>query len=221
MPRRANSNGFTLVELLLASALGAMVLTAAFTSMSVMLKGYRKHKDRAEIYEPARLALARMSREISSAFLSPHGNSTHFVGIPQSIEGVSMDQLSFLATVNDPLRSEEGQSDVCEVHYMIDIDPETPERWLQVRYDPTLDEDPMSGGNSHLLGPRVVAMQFLYFDGNFWLSEWDSEEEIPMAVRITIGVTEDGLIEDPEDVIQFSTVAYPAVYQMDEETLTL
>ncbi len=218
MSGKVRRDGFTLVELLLAAALGALVVTAAFSSISVVLKGYKKYRDRAEIYEPARLALARMSREISSVFVSPHENRTHFVGIPQVIEGVSMDQLSFIATVNDPLRSDEGESDLCEVHYMIDIDPETPERWLQVRYDPTLDDDPMTGGTSHLLGPRVVAVRFLYFDGNYWMNEWDSEEEIPMAVSITIGVTKDGIIEDPEDIIQFSTVAYPAVYKMDEET---
>ncbi|MFH1741364.1 MAG: prepilin-type N-terminal cleavage/methylation domain-containing protein [bacterium] len=222
MSREERNSGFTLVELLLAATLGAMVITAAFTSISVVLKGYRQYKDRLDTYEPARTALARMSQELTAAFLSPHTGRTRFVGIQQEIDGIPMDQLTFVAVINDPQYAGEGESDLSEVQYYIDVDNETPERWLQVRYDPTPDDDPFSGGSSHLLGPHVVAMSLLYFDGEYWLGEWDSKEELPMAINITLGVLEDGKAEQPEQLTQFSTTVYPAVYRTQSgETETL
>lgn len=212
--------GFTLVELLLAATLGVLVVAAAFSSISVVLKGYRDYKDRSIIYEPARAALTRMSREISSAFLSPHGGKTRFIGIDQQVEGLAVDEMIFLSVINKPQYSGEPMSDVCEVHYYIDFDPETPERWLQVRYDPTPDDDPLTGGMSYLLGPHIVAMSMLYFDGSYWVAEWDSEQDIPMAISITIGVTKDGNVENPEDIVQFSTIVRPAVYRSGEGVTT-
>ena len=164
-------NGFTLVELLLAATLGAMVVVAAFSSIGVVLKGYRLSKDRSDVYEPARAALARMCREISSAFLSPHGGKTWFTGVQQEIDGVAMDQLTFVA----------------DEHY-----------W---------------GGVPHLLGPHVVAMSLIYFDGSSWLPEWDSTDQLPMAVSMTIGVTKNGQVERPEDITRFSTIVYPVLYR--------
>ncbi len=217
---KKESAGFTLVELLLAATLGALVVAAAFSSISVVLKGYRDYKDRSVIYEPAIAALTRMSREISCAFLSPHGGKTRFVGIDQEVEGTAVDEMIFLTTINNPQYSTEPMSDVSEVHYYIDLDPETPERWLQVRYDPTPDDDPFTGGMSYLLGPHIVAMSLLYFDGSYWVTEWDSEQDIPMAISITIGVTKDGNVDNPEDIVQFSTIVRPAVHQTGAETTT-
>jgi type II secretion system protein J len=211
--RRKNTAGFTLVEMLLAATVGALVVAAAFSSISVVLKGYRQSKDRVDLYEPARAALTRMSREISSAFLSPHAGRTQFYGIDQEIEGIPVDQLIFVAVVNEPAYADQTESDLCEMHYYIDVDPETPERWLQVRYDPTPDDDPSSGGTSYLLGPHIVAMSISYFDGEYWLPEWNSQEELPMAVNITLGVTQDGNVERPEDIVQFSTLVCPVVYR--------
>ncbi len=209
---RGRRGGFTLVELLLAATLGALVVTAAFASIALVLHGYKQYKNRSDAYEPARAALARMNREISSAFLSPHTGRTRFVGVPQMVEGIELDRLTFISVVNNPQRSLGGESDLCEIEYFIDSDTETPERWLQVRYDPTPDEDPFTGGVCHLLGPNVVSMTLYYFDGEFWLNEWDSTEQIPMAVNITLGVLKRDA-KSLEELELFSTIAYPMAYR--------
>ena len=222
MSRRNNVGGFTLVELLLAATVGSLVVVAAFTSINVALKGYQQSKDRVDLYEPARAALARMSQEISSTFVSPHTGKAQFVGIDQDVNGVPVDQLIFVAVVNNPQYAGGPESDLTEVQYYIDLDAATPERWLQVRYDPTPNDGFYSDGVPHLLGHHVVALDFLYFDGDSWLPEWYSREDVPMAVNITLGVTKDGNVERPEDIVQFSTLTYPAAYRpAEEETLVV
>jgi hypothetical protein len=44
--------------------------------------------------------------------------------------------------------------------------------------------------SADLLAPEVNYLEFRYFDGNQWLTEWDSQElgGLPVAVEITIGI---------------------------------
>jgi hypothetical protein len=42
-----------------------------------------------------------------------------------------------------------------------------------------------------LLAPEVSRLEFRYFDGSQWLTEWDSQQNggLPLAVEITLGIT--------------------------------
>lgn len=65
----------------------------------------------------------------------------------------------------------------------------------------------LAGGNfesldqaSQLIAPEVVDMQFSYFDGYQWNTEWDSDvrDGIPLAVEIMIQIN-DFRLDDPSD----------------------
>lgn len=62
--------------------------------------------------------------------------------------------------------------------------------------------DPSQGGGE-LLAPEVNYLEFAYFDGLEWYTEWDSEQMggLPVAIEITIGVDTYGSAATPsEDV---------------------
>jgi hypothetical protein len=69
--------------------------------------------------------------------------------------------------------------------------------------------DPSAGGGD-LLAPEVNYLEFRYFDGLEWQTEWDSEQTggLPVAVEITIGI-DPASGEDPEtlDVTEASDLA--------------
>ena len=46
-------------------------------------------------------------------------------------------------------------------------------------------------GNQEALAPEVVDLEFQYYDGNEWVSEWDSTENngLPLAVEISLTIT--------------------------------
>ena len=58
-------------------------------------------------------------------------------------------------------------------------------RWASISGDYTDSENA-----AQLLAPEVVAIEFAYFDGFEWFSEWDSETSggIPMAVEIALAI---------------------------------
>lgn len=212
---------FTLVELLLASMMTAMILGSAFVSLSIVLKAYKELGSKTNLAETARLILDRMRADLESAFLSPHSDITRFVGYDQINGDLPADSLTFISAINKPINTGGGSSDLAEIQYYIDVDESTPERWLLRRMDYTPDTDPFSGGELALLGPRVTSLDFQYFDGMAWWPEWDSSSEIPMAVNISLGLFEASQPQEvpkPETIKTFSTTVWLACYRESESS---
>lgn len=184
----SKENAFTLVELILAATLTAVILGGAFLSLSVMLRAYKEIGGMAEQAEAGRLILERMRADISAAYLSPHSDLTRFVGFNLQQGNFHADSLTFISRVNNPIETGGGSSDLAEVQFYVDLDDSTPEQWLLRRFDPTPDNDPFTGGQVALLGPNVISLNFEYFDGQAWWPSWDSESEIPMAVYVSFGI---------------------------------
>ncbi len=214
-------SAFTLVELLMATTLTAMVMGGAFLSLSIVLKAYKDQSSRSNLSEISRLILERMRTDIKSTFLSPHADRTRFVGMDEQVDEFEADTLTFISSVNDPKKmGGVGTSDLAEIQYYIDHDPGTPERWLLRRFDATPDDDPFTGGEVALLGPRAVFLDFKYFDGEEMLPMWDSDEGLPLSITVTLGLFEaDYMDEQPtmETIDLFTTTVYILCYRIPPE----
>lgn len=104
---------------------------------------------------------------------------------PTQLTGV-VDIPSDMKTVSYFLRPEEGQTDV---------GPEGRGRGLMRRViDRAVSNYEMQNGSTgtpgdaELMAEEVVGLQFMYFDGASWTSEWDSAsmEGLPVAIEITV-----------------------------------
>lgn len=208
--------GFTLIEVIMATTLSALVLAGAFASLTTILTAYRMQGSRYDATNKASLILMHMTKDLNAAFLSPHQPMTRFVGTDNQQGQFNADTLTFISTINSALNTGAGSSDLVEIQYYIDFDTSTPERWLLRRYDVTPDMDPFSGGTLSLLGPQVVSLNFEYFDGTAWWPTWDSAEELPRAVNITIGLFKPRQPEEQptlQNVEQFSKVVWIGSYR--------
>jgi hypothetical protein len=67
--------------------------------------------------------------------------------------------------------------------------------------------------NAELIAPEVTALEFRFFDGIEWLSEWDSEEAggLPLAVEIVIAVRS-AMDADEQDVSRVGVADYGESY---------
>jgi prepilin-type N-terminal cleavage/methylation domain-containing protein len=77
-----------------------------------------------------------------------------------------------------------------------------------------LDWGEQGYANEKLLAPEVVQLEFSYFDGTQWLTEWDSETDgaLPVAVEVTIGLIpiRDGLSRTKAKEFEGTTVEQAA-----------
>jgi len=102
-----SNKGFTLLEILLAFLIFAILFTVIFASYSGSFKTIDMTESRIEIYRKAAIAMDRMSEDLQASYISnPPSNSfgvpagyTRFFGEDKDINGSDADSLSFFSRI--------------------------------------------------------------------------------------------------------------------------
>jgi len=187
--------GFTLIEVLVAIfvlALLSSLITGA--TMSIM-NTERDLDDLVDIHRTARVAMDRMSKDISQSFLSLNRSEeertkTVFIG--------ERDRILFAYVGNIPVHANSMETDQGVVEYTIGGSrDDRGGRMLIRRFKPFIDDDADSGGSRSVIAQHVKALRFEYFNpddhGGDWESEWKADDpttniepgyKLPPRVRI-------------------------------------
>ena len=189
---------FTLIEIMISSALMALILVSAYLCLNAGVAGKKMVEPRADIFQSARVTLAFLSADLRGACRLP-GDSA-FLGMKRMVGEVEADNLDFATHNYTPRRANEG--DFCEVSYYTQQNPETGRFSLWRRRNPTLAPDPLAGGRKEEIARDVLGVHFEYSDGLDWFENWgevkgaakaaNSQKEqsnlsgLPKAVRITL-----------------------------------
>ena len=191
--RRAR--GFSLVELVIAvaitAAIGAMTV-GAFSQLDRASQGARAQ---GESYAAARLALSRMAREVSMAFLSDNFDHNRFRERPTLFVGRE-DRLLFSTMAHQRLYQDAKESDQAIVEYTVEPDPDASgQEALYRREKMHLDDEPDRGGRKDLVATHVTGLTIAYWDQkrSDWSREWstksvESQNALPSRVRFTLEV---------------------------------
>lgn len=199
MTRRARSRGLTLLEVLVSIGILALVVTlvyGAFDGMQRTRTGIGRIDDR---YHQGRQAMARMSLELQSAFLSLHQpqlltastRTTVFVGTDQGVQ----DRVDFTSFSHKRLMRNVHESDQNELSYFVGRDPDRNDKSdLLRREQREIDLDPQHGGVVNVLCEDITVFDVQYLDNttDTWLDAWDSTQatgqynRMPFQVKITL-----------------------------------
>jgi type II secretion system protein J len=190
--------GFTLIELVISTALMAMILGGAYVCLRAGLDTQELVEAREDVFQNARVALALLSADLRCA--CPLSKDVEFVGMQRKVGEVRADNLDFGTHNYTPRRPREF--DWCEVSYFLDKDPSGSGFSLWRRRDPTPDDDPFSGGSREEIARGVHGLRFEYYDGIDWYDEWGDPQGhgkastslkdkpnltgMPEAVRVTL-----------------------------------
>lgn len=175
--------GFTLVETLIAMAILAMVVVSTFTIFRSSSSSWQKGETRSERYHNARVAIGKMSMEISQAVIYERGLSK-FIG--------TKDALSFVSFVS----ASSGVFELAEIEYWLDKD----NKLLMRNEDIDPDYDFSTQDYNDILAEGVPELEFSYYDGLIWDDGWNSDTSgksseagissgvLPKAVKIKLKV---------------------------------
>lgn len=196
--------GLTLVEVLVAIAIFAMVAVVVFGGFSQTMINKRIVEDEADRTHVIRVALERMVNELSMAYVSMHVNpdpslqvmNTCFIG-GRANRGHRIDFTSFS---HRRLYRDAHESDQNELSYFITNDPEDKSKFvLARRHQNRIDEDPQTGGTIQVMLRDVLRFEAEYLDGvtGEWVDRWDSRDlshqpnRLPIQVKLKLTVVDE------------------------------
>jgi general secretion pathway protein J len=176
--RRAH--GFSLVEVLIAVAITAIVGAMALGAFSRSAAARQTVEEQDERIGGARSALTRMARELSSAFLSDHFDRARYRERPtifKGRDGGDRDSVLFATMAHVRGIRDARESDQSVVEYSVDADPEFPDEYALYRREKIrIDDEPDRGGIRQLLLHHVAGLDVEYWDWQKqeWLRDWST-----------------------------------------------
>ena len=209
-----NSRGFTLLEILLAMALLAMVVAMISLSFSGSLRVIEAAQAQGDIYRRAQIALQRISEDLTSAWLP---DDVEWVGTQKESEGVRQDSLQFASMAHVVFDPEHQQAGLGIIRYTVRNSKDRPDELELLRgdalYRPLEKDVEREAPQGFVLSDRLRSVEWRYFDDQGEvLNDWDTgamgaddpqKRHLPVAVSCRL---EYWLDHDRQTTRTFSTI---------------
>lgn len=174
----AAQKGFTLIEVLIAAALMAVLLTALYGTFFSILTGTKTAQESLDDYLEAGRFLDRFTSDVHSAYYKPKDDLTLLKGEKTS------DGSSLVLTIRSYPSPRKGEptGDFAAVRYYLDMS-EGRQRIMRESWNPYIGEK----FSAEMTG-KIKDFEVSFFNGKDWAKAWDTglENRMPMAVRATV-----------------------------------
>jgi len=201
--KKQGMHGFTLVELLLAIVIFAVVVSLTYGAYNTTFKVIHNASTNSKYSERARITLERMTDDLLSFYM---GKSTIFTGESQFFGEYRGDSLQFTSTAHLLFHKNQQPHGQTTITYTVEENDGILKLYrADVPNIPGVEEDEEKG----LLlcdGLKEVAISYLDSDGgetDSWSeSDGSGGNALPAIVRVKIGFVDE---EDPEQIIYYAT----------------
>jgi general secretion pathway protein J len=208
-----HKEGFTLLEILIAIAIFASVLSTIFISYTGTFNVLEQTESRANIYRMARIAFERMQEDLESAYFirgteqseskENQFDYTPFLGKDAEIDGRDADTLSFISRAHVVFDVEENGTGIAGISYYV-AENEKGDGFILYRSDtPQFEKAPEEGTGGLILCEGLFSVDFTYYDGDGksheeWGSTGDKlKYKFPVMVKIELSFIENSNSETP------------------------
>lgn len=190
--------GFTLMEVMVSIAILASMTTLLWGSFSLSSRTKRRVEEIGDRYHQIRLAMGRLVREISMAYLSKHDQpgTTKPRTLFTAQRNHGIDELVFSGLAHQPLRANAKECEQSLIRYYGAPDPDDRKRIHLMRYESRRlgGERVMEQGSADVLLEDVEELHFEFFDeqANEWKDRWNTTsadgqpDRLPSKVRISL-----------------------------------
>ena len=190
---QVSSHGFTLLEVLVASAILSIVLAALYGVFSHTLASKRLAEERAARARVARIVLLRIGEDLQSAIPPTTGNA-RFKSETRVSRNFSDDTLSFVTITRTASSGLAPEGELSEIEYLLEPDPTNmSQKQLVRRVRFVLSPQGNAAEESAPLLPDVQGLRFRFFDGRTWREDWQQEQgqnQLPQAVEAAVYLTD-------------------------------
>jgi general secretion pathway protein J len=173
--RRSPRLGFTLLEVMVAVAVTAMILSIVYSSFARTVESKEYVELGNEAYHKARWAMDKISMDLACAFVHPNKlSNTLFYAVSHEVNAMPMDEIHFTSFSHVRINPMGPESDQCEISYKVAYSPDQQRFQLWRREDAVIDAKPLEGGEELMLLDGISAFNLRLYDGTEWQEQWDS-----------------------------------------------
>jgi general secretion pathway protein J len=201
-----NRKGMTLLEIIVSVSIVVVMASLVYGSARRQMEARDLANRIEERSSMVRIAMSRMAREISMAFLSNHisldkRTQTIFKGVNES----PINRLTFSSFSHQRLKSDVHESDQNVITYYGKQDKENTSLMNLMRYEKRIiDDKPEEYGEGEVLARGIVGLRFRYYDEEKkeWVDSWDTMgiergNKLPRYVEITLTIMDENGKEIP------------------------
>jgi prepilin-type N-terminal cleavage/methylation domain-containing protein len=198
IPTRRAPRGFTLIEMMLAIGVLAMILAMLASSFSVVAHSKVHAEGRLIVDREGRSLLWQLTKELRNAVQTPYtASNVALFGNGHMSGGAAVDTLTLSTFNGGHRRALTGMTPETIVTYNLNANSQQ-QGWF------TLTRSQVSGlltsggtQQTTVLADNVLSLHFRYFDGQKWGESWDSPSlprgrQLPVAVAIQIQMAAPG-----------------------------
>jgi len=196
-PHNFRRGGFTLLELVVALLMVAILAGSLYLSLMSAFKAKTSAEKAIEPSRTAELAMEFIRNDLENA-LVPHDPSTFtsefqylsgtFEGTDNTNSGADAGDLTFYSTA-DMRDHQTANGEIKEVELTLEVPNGTTQRCPVRKCSRNLLSETTVTPDEEILCRGVVGFSLRYFDGSNWDTEWDSTAEdntLPAAVEVTM-----------------------------------
>ena len=193
--------GFTLIELMVAGVMAAIILGGITLALSQLGSTKAVSRQRLEAFSRCDTAIRTIRRDIITTLRRGDLFDTRLLisDLTHRFQGNVLDKDELLV-FDGTLRANKEidfNGEGMEYETQFRIEPNDVSTALWKRRDAILDDNPIGGGMATPIAEGIISLQLEAFDGLSWFSEWDSDElGIPLAIRVTVSST--GMVNSDE-----------------------
>ena len=191
--------GFTLVEVLVASTIGAFIALVAVSAMRAITSSATMLDSTIETAGEVRFASRMIRTDLVNLYRDKDQKNTRLIGFAGESEDVTASYLVLYTVGRTKARGDQAEGDVYEVEYYLAKDEGAEDEEGQTsaltrRLWPYPDEEQVEpGGITTVIAENIDVFQVRYFDGEEWASEWPEEmQSLPQLVEINIVAKQPG-----------------------------
>ncbi|MFQ6034702.1 MAG: type II secretion system protein GspJ [Sedimentisphaerales bacterium] len=180
------NKGFTLVEVLVASTIGAFIMLVAVGTLRAITASSEMVENNISAAAEVRFASSMIATDLVNIYRDKNKENTKFIALTEQSQQGNISYLVFYTVNRTKARIDQPEGDIYEVEYYLLKDEE--KSVLMRRLWPNPDqEETEPRGILTVLAENIDVFEVRYFDGEDWSDEWPEEMEIlPQLIEVNI-----------------------------------
>ncbi|MBI3621917.1 MAG: prepilin-type N-terminal cleavage/methylation domain-containing protein [Nitrospirae bacterium] len=206
--RNGSSYGFTLLELLLAVALLAVVAATVFASFRATTSAIDRATLRGASAQAARVVLSRLSDELTAAEWDEQRDETFFTGATEEQGGGSIGRLQFTSRSHVWYPTQPPAVELAVINYQAESGPHGVQLWREEQSNPFL----LSGGLERvMMADGLAGVEFRFYAKGEWATAWNTTDRhaLPDLVELVLTFAEtEGSREEFRTLVSLPTKGF-------------